>query len=138
MARTTVQLRGMNDVQRKLQAIGRAAAGDAVVDAARAGSAVLREEFEERAPRRTGDLSQHIEEELVLVSRTRVEVEVGPDGDHFYGGIIEVGSAGDAKRGGRGRFAPQPWMRPGMDAREDDVRDAVGGSLKRSIEQAAR
>lgn len=125
MARNTVEIRGMDVLLRKLKAMQDDLRRGAVTKAAgKKGAEVAKKEMRIQVPRRTGDLADSIMDEVKEEKGGRILIGIGPDEKHFYGGILEL----------RGH----PWMRPSLDAREDEITAAVGEELKAALLKYAK
>lgn len=94
-----------------------------------------------------------IERDTTMKRATRVEVEVGPDREHWYYRFAETGAAvhgiapktakvvlfyGDAGETFRARVThpgipATPFLRPAMDSRSDEAQREMGDEWKRAI-----
>lgn len=119
MARNQVQIRGLGKLERRLNAIRGEMKASMAIKSGRAGVNLLKDEMKTQVPKRRPELVDHIVGPLVDVEDGVARFHIGPDRDHFYGGIIEV--KGD------------PWMRPSLDAREADIAKTVGKVVKGEI-----
>lgn len=125
MARNTVEIRGLDDLLRKLKAMQDDLRRGVVTKAAgKAGAEVAKKEMRIQVPRRTGDLADSIMDEVKEEKGGRILIGIGPDDKHWYGGILELKG--------------HPWMRPSLDAREADIVEAVGGEFKDAMLRHAR
>jgi hypothetical protein len=85
----------------------------------------------------TGNLQEHIHTEVVTDTPTRQVRLVTPvveSGNEYgfdpaYARRIELGFYGPDKLGRVYNHAPQPYMRPAFDAKEDDARTAIKQSV---------
>ncbi len=138
-AKTTVTVKGLDELLGKIARIGSALRGPGVEAGARAGAEVIAEEMRVRAPRRRGVLAGAIGTNLEESSSVRAVVEVGPEADAFYGGIVEVGHAIKRSRKGAtlGYVPPHPFMRPALDSREGQASEAAASELRQRVLQAA-
>lgn len=152
MAKVTVHLEGEEELKAALEALARAARGAILERAANDGAEVIRAGAARRAP------GPYIEKAVAQQADYAVEVEIGPDEDHWYYGFAETGAAGHAigpknrkalafeGRGGEvvrfgvehpGRPA-EPFLRPAIDEDGPEAVEATGATLRRGIEAVAK
>lgn len=143
-----VKIEGAEEIKAALERAGDRAAR-ILEGAVRAGAEPIRDEMSRRAPRDRGELAGHIEIEVAAKDRTTVKVEAGPDRDHFYGLILELGAQAheitpQVKKALRigGEFAAnaehpgipaQPFMRPALDSKKDEAEKAIEHEIKRAL-----
>lgn len=94
----------------------------------------------------------HIEAEVVRATIGEATVAIGPDQEHFYYRFFETGAAGHEIAGSPLAFegsaglivtasvahpgmAAKPFLRPALDEKGDDARDALGAALRVEIEK---
>jgi HK97 gp10 family phage protein len=139
--------KGLEELQRKLQAIGEAAAGESLGKALLAGGFVLEgkikilmgaEKHGRTYGRHTasapgeapaidiGALVNSIYVRVVEATPVRAEVQVGTN--MVYATPLEFGAA---------HLAARPFMRPAVDENPDEIGEAVRVNMARLIEQAA-
>ena len=145
----TVKIEGGEELKRRLKKLGQAAAGAALVKAGEAGAKVLQKAANSRAP------GPHIEAEVVKADADSVQVEIGPDKEHFYYRFFEMGAAPHDIHGNplvfEGRegtvFTPgvrhpgmgaRPFLRPALDEKQDAAVKAAGDVLRSKIDKVAR
>lgn len=120
------EIEGINDLLAKLDDLELTVAKRLIARAARAGGAVIRDEAERRAPRRSGKLAS---EQVVVVSEqtgSHAIARIGPSKEAFYGLFQEVGTA----------FAPaQPFLQPAFDAALTEAQEAIAEALREGIEK---
>jgi HK97 gp10 family phage protein len=114
-------------------------------EAALRGARVIVDAANERAP------GPHNASEVKKDSAERVEVDIGPDEDHWYYRFFETGAGrheitGDPLAWGEGAedvvtgrvlhpgMAARPFLRPAVDENEGKTADAVGQVLRGAIE----
>lgn len=152
----TAKVVNLPEFQGKLNRLAAAARGDALGRAAMAGGQVIEANAKINANRvfsaeATNTLAGSIHTELISKTGTSAEVSVGPS--VVYGRIQELGGwikpvtakalSWINKQGVR-VFAkavyipPRPYLRPAADEHQPEILQAVGASLKRDIEGAAK
>jgi HK97 gp10 family phage protein len=147
--RMRVKLEGAEQIARRLQILGKEAAREHLEASARSGAEVIRRAASDNArsgPYATGDLADHVVAEVTKARAGRVEVSVGPDRDHWYGRLVELGHAlvrvvARVRKGGRvrritenlGNVPPHPWLRPALDENTDEAQRVVGEELRRRL-----
>jgi HK97 gp10 family phage protein len=144
-----VKLEGGDQISTRLQILGEEAAGRHLEAAAIAGAEVIRKAASDNARKgryATGDLADHIVAEVTKAKSGRVEVSIGPDRDHWYGLLVELGHAlvrvvARVRQGGRvrritrelGRVAPHPFLRPALDESQEEAQQVFGEELRRRL-----
>jgi HK97 gp10 family phage protein len=135
-----------DDVRRALQRAG-IAPRQVLRAAILAAAEVIEEAAESKAP------GPNIGKEVVKNSGTKVEVDVGPDKDHWYYRFVETGTSGHeirpatkqalliemtqfAARAEHPGMSARPFLRPALDENINDARDAAGREWKRALEAA--
>lgn len=124
--RRMLWLDGMEDVLEELDEIGRLAPG-AVREALEESGKIVRDDASGLAPiGPTGELSKNI---ILEVDTKKLSVRIGPSSKVWYGKFPELGT----------KFqAAQPYLRPALDSRRKDVRDAFIVELEKAIKRALR
>lgn len=145
-----IEVVGLKDLERKLKAMGGAAA-EALETAVQAGALIVQNDAKKRAPYRTGTLRRSIHMETIEKARDRVVVSVGTN--VIYAAIQEFGGIIKAKnapflvfRSKSGRLVrtksvyipPRPYLRPAKEENitkilheiRDVLREAILGAVK--------
>lgn len=163
MARTTVKIEGLKDLQEALKEFSKATAGNILKRAVMAGGAEVADEAVRRAPKRTGTLKTEIK-----VSKAKI---INPGTSAYAQAIRETGDkaiaaaaarAANRAAGGSGRSAvchvgptkragqgilqefgtahhpPQPFMRPAWDSKGTVAAEAIRDTLAEGIEKATQ
>lgn len=93
---------------------------------------------------RTGDLQKSIKARVMSGKQTKysASIAVGPDRKHFYGAILEKGTAGKiriVKKTGRevDALEAKPWLRPAFDEHKQQAIDGIGVELWTQIKRKA-
>lgn len=129
-----VSLDGAKDLEKKLRRLPDAIRGEKLNRAAEEGAEVLVEFMQALAPR--GDdgpphafqfIAANLNREAARPER--VQWDVGPAGAGFYLTFHELGTL---------YLAPQPFMRPALEAGESAIVDAVRDRLHREVTLLAR
>jgi HK97 gp10 family phage protein len=99
-----------------------------LVKAAKAGAAVIRDEAERLAPKRTGALAKS---EMITIAGTgsdssEVIVKIGPDKAHFYGLFQEFGTA---------HQPAHPFLEPALESQSEAAIDAALEVLAEEIDK---
>lgn len=99
--------------------------------AVRAGARVVAEAARNKVPVESGKLWRSIRVERVRARRGRLTVgyRIGVGKEAFYGMMLEFGTRFISKR---------PWLRPAFEESHLAILEAMGTSLKKGIERAAR
>ena len=142
-----VELRGDKELERKLKALGAAAAR--VVEAATVdGAKVLENAADQKAP------GPHVIHEVVESTPGYAKVAIGPDKEHWYYMFFETGaSSHEITPGVKGALmfvkegetiirvivthpgmAASPFLRPALDGSGDKVVKTMGGRFMRELE----
>jgi len=125
---TRVEVLGDEELLAKLRALGNKS-GEALKPATLAGAGVVAETAEQKAPRRTDFLAEHIVVELIEEEDTLVVAGVGPHKDAFWGTFQELGTP---------HHAAQPFLRPALDETAEKVTKKIGEAAWHELERAAR
>lgn len=148
--KTTIEVVGLKDLERKLKAMG-GAASDALEVAVQAGGLIVQNDAKKRAPYLTGTLRRSIHMETIEKTRDKVVVSVGTN--VIYAAIQEFGGIIKAKkapflvfRSKSGRLVrtksvyipPRPYLRPAKEENmtkilheiRDVLREVILGAVK--------
>lgn len=87
MPKTTVRIEGAEELKRKLEALGREARGRTLETAAMSGAEVIRDLARTKAP------GPYIEAEVAQSAEFAIEIEIGPDKEHWYYQFAETGAS---------------------------------------------
>lgn len=136
-------VKGMKELRNKLRALGPAAGGKALRNAASFAMTPVVQEARRRAP--VGDqphktykgrvvapgfLSRNIKKKArMLRDKSTVFVHVGMAGEAWYGGLLEDGTK---------YMDANPWLEPAFEARKNEVLERFTDKLRQNIEKAAR
>lgn len=123
--RRMLWLDGIEEVLAELKEIGDRAEG-AVEKALDEAGKLVQEDASQRAPRKTGFLASEIVREVDV---DKLDVRIGPSKAAWYGKFPELGTK---------HQAAQPFLRPALDARRKDAREAFITELEKAIEAALR
>lgn len=128
MTNTRIEILGDEELLRNLQALGDEA-GEVLEDATLAGAGVVAEIAEQKAPRRTDFLAEHIVVEIVEAESDLVVAGVGPTKEAFWGIFQELGTP---------HHAAQPFLRPALDENEETVAREIGEAAWKALEKVAK
>lgn len=131
--RMKVGIEGSADLKAVLRAVDRETSGTALLVAVDKGGQVLEGAMSSLAPRsargsrghQPGFLADNIGREVQRLTGRKAQVAVAPKKEAFYGMFQEIGTSD---------MAPQPFMRPALDATVDAIVDAVAVELRRVVE----
>jgi HK97 gp10 family phage protein len=144
MANGSAAVLGTQDLERALKQLGIKASQDKkqlVQGAAR----IIKEAAIQNAPEQSGNLKEHIIDEVLAESEDAIEVGVGPDqqGDAFYGLMLEFGADSHTIRKQDKRVLASPEdifgtqvEHPGLPARPW-LRAAFDENIDRAVAEAA-
>lgn len=138
-----VKFTGGEEIQRRLEMLPREIAGKPLREAAMAGAEVIRQEAvrNAQAHQRTGTLAGDIHAEIAKESLgERVVVHIGPGKKGWYGRLVEMGHAlvrGSRKADKRviGQVPPHPWLRPALDTKKEEAKQAMAEEMERRLER---
>lgn len=120
-----IELEGMDELIKQINAIGERVATRAENKALREGAEILRAAISKRAPRRTDRLSKSIEKSNVKRSKEGVKyIEVGPNRSAFYGVFLEFGTS---------KMAARPFIGPALEEKQKEIFDAMGNVLREEL-----
>lgn len=131
--RLTVRLSGLDALSLKVRYLR---------DAARTGlrfgvseaAGMFEAEAKTDAPAKTGRLRDSIHTGTVTDEDQRQELSVSPDTPYAH--RIEFGFIGTDSLGRNYHQAPEPYMRPAFDAKEDEARDAIKSGVLDQLDAA--
>lgn len=141
----TVKLEGDKELKRKLDLLGRRARA-ALLKAAEAGADVVETAAEQRAP------GPHIAIGNQKVEGGRAEVDIGPDKEHWHYQFFETGATAHeisgsplvfegeqglivTKRVNHPGMPAEPFLRPAIDGKREEAKDAAGEVFKAEIDK---
>lgn len=137
MARKTqaVYVEGFDELNKALRSVGNRAGGLVLRNAAEAGAKVIVDEAQRLAPKKSGKLAASIRAVVGRLQAGRVQVNISYGKDAWYGGLVELGHALRRKRRGKeyGHVPPKPYLRPALDGKAEEAKDAVAASLRASL-----
>ena len=120
-----VELTGLDDLLKELNALSERIAARAENKALREGAEILRAAISKRAPHRTGRLSKSIEKSNVKRSKEGVKyIEVGPNRSAFYGVFHEFGTV---------KMPAQPFMGPALEEDSKEVMNTIAEVLREEL-----
>ena len=116
---------GGPEVAEALDQISDEMAGQKLVDAGMAGANIIKNQWQEDAPFKTGTYRRSIHNEVIHQSRDRAEIAIGTDlDDPPYPFFLEFGTS---------RMPPHPSARPAFDKKKDaaaqEIEDALLGDV---------
>jgi len=144
------QVQGLDQLLRKLNEMGKAAASSAIGDALTAGAQLIVNDAKERAPVLTGTLRRYLHSSKPTRKSGQWEVQVGTNlryaAIHEYGGIIKAKNKPFLvfKIGGKLIFTKsvqipaRPYLRPAFDSQKDAAITEVGEALADLVRASAQ
>lgn len=148
MAKVTVTVEGLAELNANLLKFGKVIAGQAVTDALREGGFIIRNEAKRRAPvlendtlrRRRGALRTNIS--AYPVAWNQVVVRVRSRGYIFDKNDPKARRPGNPnywwlREFGTSKLPAQPFLRPAFEAKKMEALDAIRARLAKNIELAA-
>jgi HK97 gp10 family phage protein len=154
--KTTVEIQGVETLQRRFQELTSRLQGQVLAKAARAAAMPVRDSARKLAPRDTGSLADRgIVSKAMKRTKTYSEFAVGHRLDHFYGKFQELGVAPYAVKVGRKKWGAkgasdsrrriihpghraQPHLRPAFDQEKDTAEKQASDVLFEAIMTAIR
>lgn len=125
-----IELTGMDELLKELNAIGERIATRAENKALREGAEILREEMGRRAPRSKlskEHLADNIVKSGVRTSKEGVKyVSVGPAKKFFYGLFLELGTS---------KMSAKPFMTPALSENRKEIFSRMAQVLREEIEK---
>lgn len=135
-----VSIEGQRQIVRRLNVLSDEVAKTHLEASTLEGAEVIRKAIEDKAPKQTGYLKEHIEKEIDPKNsrRNKVTVKIGPHKDAFYAYFVEFGHAlvkGSKKATKKviGNVPAHPFMRPAFDESKRNVRQTILLALKRRL-----
>ncbi|QXE85968.1 HK97 gp10 family phage protein [Geomonas nitrogeniifigens] len=136
----TIEIKGLAELEKRLQALPDKLAKNVLTRALRAGAAVFRDEAKRIAPKDTGEMARDIMlkkprkgnglEYQVYVRSGKKSRMAGKkrnvDRDSFYWRFVEFGTA---------KMAAKPFMRPAFEAKRQEAIEKVRESLAANIDK---
>ena len=119
----SVEIRGEQELRRRIQALGRVVDGPALEDAVQAGAVVIEKEAAANA-------SATIEAAMMTeTSRTAhgAQADIGPSTEAWHALFVEIGTRNNAAK---------PFLRPALDTQRDATIREIGQELWESIRRA--
>lgn len=139
-----VELEGGKALEQQLLAIGAAAAGESLDQAAFAGAEIMRANIEPRVPRKRGILVKDLRVKSMDAEKSETHAVFGIGWfSRTVAWLVEFGhmlvKGGKLGSGGHvvGHVPAHPFLRPGFDESGEDAVTAVGTVLRENIEAAA-
>lgn len=124
-----IRISGIDTLQRRLGALGKAVDRPALQTAMVAGAKIIEADAKRRAPVETGTLRRSI-----TTVTTGDGVAVGSN--LVYARRIELGFSGTDSLGRAFDQPPQPYLRPAFDANRDRMIEAIGAAVAVMIAKA--
>jgi HK97 gp10 family phage protein len=155
----TTEIKGLDELQRKLEAMPEKVAKKGLRAALRAGGSIMTSAFAAFAPRLTGFLSEHFAMKIsVRGDDIAGSAYVGPDGKMDYPdddkgtyrvktdkrgrarnvGRIAVASVARFLEFGTSKMSARPFMTPAWESHKEIVRDEIIAKLGEAVEEAAK
>lgn len=120
-------IRGMDDLKRKLAALETGMQARVLKDALTAGALPIQNEAKILAPYETGTLRRSIHTEIVTHGDDRIVAEIGTDVE--YAGHQEFGTR---------KMAAHPFLRPAFDTKLSDAKAEIVGAVKAQIDHITK
>jgi HK97 gp10 family phage protein len=118
------EVMGVEELVRNLRRMEDRAA-DAMEKGAQAGAKIVADAAEERAPRRSGYLGEHIVVEILEKGKNEAIAGVGPHKNAFWGLFQEMGVP---------QHPAQPFLRPAFDENKARAEQEMLDAIARAIE----
>ena len=143
--RLIVQLKGVDALSLRTKALISAAQRGMKFGVAEAGQ-ILEDEAKTQVPVETGHLRDSIHQELLESTDTRQVVAVTPAYEEpnpwgfepAYARRVEYGFAGTDSLGRHYHQAPEPYMRPAWDMKQDEARKAITEGIYQELDAVRR
>jgi HK97 gp10 family phage protein len=126
--RSRVKIEGMEALQRKLGALPEAVKNPVLREAVIEAAEPVRADAAARAPRRTGELADHMLAVPMEGEADRAAVRIGPNATAWYGVFQEKGTK---------KHAAQPFLRPALDSKRRQAVNLVRKRLRAALEREA-
>ena len=121
------EVRGFQELERALKRASDAVAREALVEATAAGTKVIIDGAQRRAPKDTGKGAESIHASVTERSRFGVTQTIGPSKNAFYMRFVEFGTV---------KMTARPFLRPALDEERDATIREVGRKLWERILRA--
>jgi HK97 gp10 family phage protein len=152
-----VEIKGLDELRRKLKDMGQALAGQVMTDILKAAADPVLNDAIAKCPTDTGTLRSSIKLNISPPAKTGAKVAVVAGegfflGETFYGGFVEYGHFTGKRKGrkgvdadkyrnkqiaaGRKWVAAKPFMRPAADENKDRVLNIIQQEVTAAIEGA--
>ncbi len=119
-----IELEGMDELIKQINAIGERVATRAENKALREGAEILRQEISRRAPRKTGKLAENIVKSGVKTKDGVKHIEVGPSKEVFYGLYQEFGTT---------KMTARPFIAPALSEKRSEIFGTMAGVLREEL-----
>jgi HK97 gp10 family phage protein len=135
MAKTTVSVTGLADLERRLTALSADMGGKIARGATSAGARVIQKDAKRRAPKLTGNLEKGIVVKREKNTQLAAEYAVGwskpkktESGvrNAYYGRMVEFGTV---------KMTAQPHIRPAFDSKKGAAVDKIAQVLKKRLDK---
>lgn len=155
-ARIKATIEGADVLAQRLRILPEEVSGPGLIGSANKGAEVIRSGIERRAPRgkgarklkgrSIGHMADHIVAVITQLRKSRLEISIGPDKDHFYSHMVERGHrlvrvTNRYRKGKRtyrvikelGTVPPHPFIRPGFDETQEEAQRVFAEELRRRL-----
>jgi len=130
MDSVSMSITGLEDLERKLLAIGQALAKEVVQETMKKAAEPIMNVAKVNVPKRTGNLADSIKISLLSngsrVATGRKSMYIGKT---FYGGMIEFGTS---------KMQAKPFLRPAFDSTKNRALEIIIEQFKKRIEEASK
>lgn len=124
-----LHVEGAEELNEALRSVGERAGGILLQHAAEAGAEIIAEDARERAPEDEGDLKKGIGYRTRRRQAGRTIVEIGNGRAEWWGKLVELGTS---------KTPAKPWLRPALDGKASEARDAVAAKLRELLRDVLR
>jgi HK97 gp10 family phage protein len=133
MAKTTISVSGLADLDRRLKALSADMGGKIARGATSAGARVIQKDAKRRVPKLTGTVQDAIVVKREKNTQLAAEYAVGwkkprkkGDADAWYGRLLEFGTV---------KMAARPHIRPAFDSQKGAAVDKIAQLLKKRLDK---
>lgn len=133
MAKTTISVSGLADLDRRLKALSADMGGKIARGATSAGARVIQKDAKRRAPKLTGTVQNAIVVKREKNTQLAAEYAVGwkkprkkGQPDAWYGRLLEFGTV---------KMAARPHIRPAFDSQKGAAVDKIAQVLKKRLDK---